>query len=542
MSNNNFFTGTEGLDTRILLGTAEQKHMLASDRIMFATPANAGSSQTLTFTTGSSNLSAFAIIPGYDGYITIADSNNIEIGNNGTISTSSWINTSISGNIILKNQAFVMATIPTGNVTAYILSGSPTTTNLVPNAAGDYCNIVSQTAGCSACPSHYTCIDDPPGSHDGNSTYILTASTTQEKDIYNLPSDSLADDIIYSVTVHFVLKINDAGATCYGQPFLRLGSAETAGTEVAVTGDINWHIYSETLSRPGGGEWTGQDITNLQVGIGLRSNTAVAQCTQVYAAVSYQSISRRVTATGISSGQITASATLDTANLSISINEVQQDSIALGGTSIPDNANDWTFMSNSVPYADNITISVNGTQQLWFESNEIISSSGSTATLPDRSSGISNPGTIYWGSNPSGITLTADSMVSDFAAPVGAVELETPQITPVVEMPATMYQDETAWTLTNDPLYTWFDTWSTATAIGGKQIPLIFMWFFTFLVVAAIVFIVAYKFSHNLLISGILAIAVLGYSTARGLMPFWVIIVMILILLGLVAMERKSQL
>lgn len=88
--------------------------------------------------------------------------------------------------------------------------------------------------------------------------------------------------------------------------------------------------------------------------------------------------------------------------------------------SIPDTSANWTFFNdNSVAYADNITISVNGTQRLWYAPNTIINSDGTTGNLTDRS-GNGNTGIIRWGSNPVGIVTALGSFTSSGQPTVGS--------------------------------------------------------------------------------------------------------------------------
>ena len=119
-----------------------------------------------------------------------------------------------------------------------------------------------------------------------------------------------------------------------------------------------------------------------------------------------------VTATGVTTGEHTVSAPYDGVDLKIFIDTIEEDSAAWVG-SVPDNANDWTFMENdSISYMDYLKISVDGTQQLWFEPNTMVAGS----ILTDRQGGDNN-GTINWGVNPSNIEVTMGSV----ATPVSTV-------------------------------------------------------------------------------------------------------------------------
>jgi len=78
------------------------------------------------------------------------------------------------------------------------------------------------------------------------------------------------------------------------------------------------------------------------------------------------------------------------------------------GTNMTSSANDWLWLER-IPYADSISYSVSGTQQLYYSPNTIISNT----TLPDRSSDITdNPGTITWGTNPSNIVISIGGITS----------------------------------------------------------------------------------------------------------------------------------
>ena len=89
---------------------------------------------------------------------------------------------------------------------------------------------------------------------------------------------------------------------------------------------------------------------------------------------------------------------------------------ALG--TVPDNSNDYVFLQNNVmPYTDNITLSVAGTEVLKYQPNAMLSG----ATLPDLDTGDGTQnGTITWGTN-SGMTITGeDIMDSESPTSVGA--------------------------------------------------------------------------------------------------------------------------
>jgi len=153
---------------------------------------------------------------------------------------------------------------------------------LRPNATGDYTGIWGQEPSSDA---HWDKVDEAEA--DDATTYIWTDETVQEKDAYNLGSTAIpSGSTINSVKVYFRCMTENP---TYGkaQPFLRLGSDETAGTLISLTG--SWATYNETLARPGGGTWGVDDLNSLQACIGLqcKSGETWSMCTQVYAEVDY---------------------------------------------------------------------------------------------------------------------------------------------------------------------------------------------------------------------------------------------------------------
>lgn len=156
---------------------------------------------------------------------------------------------------------------------------------LRPNGAGDYTNIPIQYPNSTY---HWDKVDE--ASPDDDTTYVRCASTTQYKDAYALEDASIpSGSTINSVRVYFRWKYESLTASTYCQPFLRLGTNETAGTEVSNIAD--WTTFSEILARPGGGTWSIGDISGLQVAIGGRVGTGgtgpAMRCTQVYVEVDY---------------------------------------------------------------------------------------------------------------------------------------------------------------------------------------------------------------------------------------------------------------
>ena len=108
------------------------------------------------------------------------------------------------------------------------------TSNLHPNAAGNYTNWTTQYPDSG---SHYDKVDEI--THDSDTTYI---------------------------------EYMCMGATPGVIPFLRLGGVDLIGSAESLTNQ--YAEYSQVIARPGGGDWTEGDLDTLEVGIG--ANPAVA--------------------------------------------------------------------------------------------------------------------------------------------------------------------------------------------------------------------------------------------------------------------------
>ncbi|KKN39301.1 hypothetical protein LCGC14_0744940 [marine sediment metagenome] len=284
-----------GLDTRILLGLTEQAHMLVEDRVMFAVPVPGSSSTTYQFSTDESVASSFNIISGASGNVTIDDAANIELGSadNYTITLDGWLDVDSGGDLLIKPKAMRIFNSGSGNVTAFHYASANSTSNIIVNG-DDVTGIAATTEA-----THWEAVDDPPASPDDAVTMVSTVNTTAELDIYDLSSHDLPiGTMINSANVTFRFRSASANSA-FARPLLFLSSDNTTGTEVQNTGNT-WRTFTETLDRPGGGDWSLADIEELQLGMTLRGTTGdPGQLTQSYLSLSVLLPEGGVTATGL---------------------------------------------------------------------------------------------------------------------------------------------------------------------------------------------------------------------------------------------------
>lgn len=104
----NNYIDYNALDTRVLEGATPIPHMVSDSYLLFADALPANSSQNYQFTTGNTALNATHTIVGYDGYGTITDDNDIELGSSFQVDQDGWFNTAAGTNInpIIKTDAY----------------------------------------------------------------------------------------------------------------------------------------------------------------------------------------------------------------------------------------------------------------------------------------------------------------------------------------------------------------------------------------------------------------------------------------------------
>lgn len=299
----NGFIESDALDTRVqTMGGLNKPHLVTENQTLTATAVPANSQTNLYFVTGETDLDAMDIMTGYEGYITVTDAANIEFGDNFTLAIKGLFLDTDNGtdkNIIHKEKAYRIFDHETaaGNITA-ITFGTPTTVELLVNGDGDYTNIQNKTAA-----THWQSVDDAHAAPD-DASYVSEARAAQYKDAFELEDASGTIgvyDIVDNVTVYY--RFRSVVANMWGQPFLRLDGVETDGTEVQRVAD-GFGTYSETLDRPGGGDWSLNDIDDLQVVLGLRATGAdTVYGSQISVVVSYTPVDVEVSATGIDSDE-----------------------------------------------------------------------------------------------------------------------------------------------------------------------------------------------------------------------------------------------
>lgn len=437
---------SDGLQSSLKDGATPVKYLLTGDKVAYVIPAlGAGESLLYNLTLGeSSPQTNFPIIVGDGGYITRADTATLEPGDNFELVYDGYVETSagVSKYLANKEGALSLYVSGEGEITASIDIDSylSDTAYLIPNATG----YLTELTDYPSAGSNWEKIDEAVGA-PSTGDYVYNSAATDQSDLYNLTEPSLPSGaIITSVEVYMYIKhaASDTATSFY--PLLRLGST-TAQGPVTTRSSTSWVDVTKdmTASRPGGGPWTTADLNTLQAGIRLDSDAytyGYGLCAQLYVIVGYgYPATVSLAAADIESGEHEVKVSADGTNLYLYVDDVLEDTVALGGASIIDSAADWVFMQNNVsPYIDYISYSVSGTPQFTYEPTSLISGT----TLVDEVNSFD--GTITWGTNDD-LTLSSTGLESTGVYEPGGGSAGTLPV--IIEAPTTapdMFIDPTA--------------------------------------------------------------------------------------------------
>jgi hypothetical protein len=574
---NNDFIGSTGLDTRVTQGAVERPHMLAEDRIMFTTPVAANSSNTLQFTTGSANLTAFYNIFGHDSSVTVADNETLELGDSFTIMhEDSWVDTEagLDKDLVYKPGAFRSYVSATENITSALLNayagGFPAvetvnggnnavdnTTHTVNLPAGitlgdmvvvlfaadsipsitfpsdwtQLFDVVSTTASRTAC--YYRIADGTEGS-----TIIVTTNTT-EMTAHTSYRISGAFGEIEAATIAYTSS-NKPNPPNLAPSWGNHNTLWIAATGAA-PGNRNVNVYPAGYAngrQDKAHDADGAFVASAEDDIAAASedpasfrlnNSASGLAITIGIAPADTEIVS-VTATGIAEGEHTTNTTANVTHLIIEVDGTVEDTTALTAN-VTNNAESLLFLrGNVMPYCEALSISINGTTELSFQPNAIILGT----TLPDRATGA-NDGTISWGSNPASVNVTLGALLADYTPlPTGSTPT-TPNVVPVITPPVVTADAAKLAALAGHPLTPVIHIFAVQTGIYE----LVFWWFGVILA-ALVAFGLVFKYGGKNLVMGTIAFSIVfGYGVTLGIYDFWFIAVIVVVATAAVTMERK---
>ena len=544
-----------GTDCR-LRTTADKNLMLSTDNIAFVVDSLLPYGQvTYNLYTGySPEKSDYQIIVGDGGYVTVADNTTIELGDNFTITQSGWWDTTAGANknAVLKLGAF--KTYVSDNVSGDITSTIFAVDSLLLFTEADTNNKLTVTATTATGvdvdrdedvllyydygADYFDALDINFTIHIADSSILdafggMAISNTVNADWSGFAASDITfasqevAGVVYRLSLKRGFGADEDNYVCSADTDYYVTLSRVAGGDT-VTADIYDDVARtnkvDTLTLDGYGATKYRYLygfVNLNVGAGGKDWDGYVKD------LSYPTVS--VTASGVTSGEYIVTTTANTTHMWIEKDGVTQETVALGGVSVPDTTEDWTFYNNNVlPYSDNTSISVNGTLALWFRPNEMITST----TLPDRATSVANDGTITWGSNDQ-IIIAFGEMESYEATTSTASANVTGFHIPTVGIPTNW------WGMTFDgsdlPFYpTFFDT---ATQTG---IPLQTLYLIVVFAVAIAVATVTIVLTRSVVVGVAFYTAVMVYGANADIIAWWIIYVYLIMVAGIIFLSSRQ--
>ena len=588
----NGYISLTGLDTRVLSGSTELKHMLSDNKTLFVVPSvGANSTENYKYTLGNTASGSFPIIVGRNGYITTADADALEPVDNFTIEQKGYVDVSSDGNknLVYKQGAFKTYIGAAGSITSTIGGGFPTiaatntstvntettshTVNLPSSIVSEDLLIVffeaySSTASPTVTwPSGWTQLFQTAHStyYTFTAAYRVADGTEEATISVTTSSNSVSAHDAYRITGYGVVP--EAGTTATGSnvtppdpPSLAPSWGTWNTLWLAVTGygtissryvtayPTNYTLNqlnpkSTTANYPGVGS-AGRQLNVASEDPGTFTLNGSAYWAANTIAIQGGSAQKSATVTGLSSGELIVKTTADGTNMTLSVTNYagthqgnSPQSVDITGVSVPSNGNNWYINQNNViPYMEyySHTTAVGGTsEKARYEPASFIIGTN----LPNKNNPGTYNGTITWGSNPAGLSVTVDSLISSsqpVMSPAG--EEPTPDVVPEGQVPAGGIVDTVK--LQDNPLYPIVKFASDNTKLTEEQI-----WFggATLIILLAMGLAVT-KVPNHLFLAGIIGLACSGFFLSMGIYQWWMLLIFGFIFLASILFERKPVL
>jgi len=566
LADNNYILAT-GLDTRVITGSSvELPHLVVDDRLLFVSNINANNTYNFKYTTGNTPLADMPVIVGYDGYVTVSDDADLELGDDFEIEFDGYVDTSAGAdkNLVYKEDAFRLYVSDDDEITATFSTWSSPTSHIDPSSEWD---------------------NEPNAYDDDTGTRTVHIQATAYLELY------------------FPDEFTCGGVRIWGSNYPEFD------VDVDLYYDSDWHnVWDEDDIFEG--QWVEEYFATIDGVTGVRVKTS-AQGTYPGYINEFDFLQVcNATATGISSGEHNVKAYADGTDLGIIVDEGEggevSDTTLLSGASVPDNANDIIINQNNVmPYFDYLKWTVGVDLIAWYQPVTMVIStsydgtadSGSTTTIVDAEltqaddywnlarltitdttdngapegeasvitnfvagtdtltfgaltavvdtgdtytvdfgtlidrEGADENGIITWGVNPSGVDVGIGSLTA-YSQPEPSGTIDEPGQDIVGETGQPGWTDETG-TLTTNPFYPLVKMASDQTGFDVTQIWLMLATFFVLAGMLAV-----FGFVPHQLITVAVGGGLTGLFISMGIYPFWVIFIFLVMGVALVLWER----
>jgi len=509
LADNGYISPT-GLDTRVTSGGTAIPHLMVDDSILFSTALAAYETSNLQFTTENTVLSAFDIVVGDGGYVTVSDHANLELGNDFEIEFDGYIDTSSADDLLAKTGAFTLVSTGTGDVLATIYRP----TDIDNTDAGTVFDLHSgddtmagirvnvMPAGLIEQVSFYL-------QKYGNPTGTAYARARRVSDDGLVGTFGSID--VSTLTTSWVYYDFTDGVTIPSNQDVRILIEYDGGgsnDRIELRRDDNGGVANSQFTKYNGVTWT--DYADDDCCIKVQYSNDV-----------------ELTAT-VSSGEAKITVNNDGSNLKLYVDDVEEDSATSAGAI--DTANDLVIAN--IPYYDYYTHTISSTLRITYQPDSIISGT----TLPNEESPGTYDGTITWGSNPGGVTVTLGGLISDeqlLPAGSGADFPEPQDIAGPSGQPG-MTADVAA--LTTNPLYPVVSMISDTTSL---PVGIVWVMGATFILALLFVWMIGDQQMMHQMFIGLAGGGWVAFCWHLGIYPFWVIFIYAVLAIAIVVGERS---
>lgn len=559
------FANSDGRDIQIMLGAMATKRMLAEDKLLFVDDVTPHQSDYYTFSTNNT-VEDFSIITGYGGYVTTSDHTTIEIGDDGAVSFDTiYLDTTANTTIFEKPNAWEAYTTDDGYVNVAMSAVYPVITSNITGSNGAQSGIgVSMPSNIESgdlliavlnafgggggapvitTPSGWTQLDYLNNFTGGNvATYgvyykVATGTETTTNFTTNVVNSNAyqvfnIDKGSYSGTPS--IGVRATGNSANPDPPLNAGYSSNATMYMAISASIGQNHTAAPASYVGflnilsGGGASGIGTAERYIMAGNQNPgtfTLSGAVPWVTNTLALKGIAFIRYATSGEKDNFTASVNATSGNLEMWIDGVNVSSITRNGISVPNTSSNYTFLSG-VPYCESVSVTVNGTRQLYYAPNDIISGD----ILPDREAtgGLQN-GSITWGTNPVSVNIQTGYLEFDESMETGQ-DIGTPDSVDVLNAPENMSHQDSDMTMPYNIFYFLVKWLSDVT-----DIDVVMIWWWISAALSIGVLVLARRFLNSIWVAGFLsaivsaAFVAMGTTTGTaGAGEFWMPVVIII--------------
>lgn len=473
------------------------------DWIVFVEAAPAGDKTSYLYTGGGDMSAKLRYFPD-DAGMNTSDSPTLELGNNFIIEQSGFIDTTDGAdkNIVRKDSAIEVYISDDEEITVEYDESATIYTSPTSATGNDWSN--------------------PENTYDDNTTtYAYEAEASAEHWTSYLELEHSAID------------------TNYIRFWVRSASPSYATYDIDAYYGSAWNdVYEDT---PADNQWVYVDMGTIGsvTSIRIRAKSILASQGFEIHELDYGYYLKLV-ATGIETGEHKIEVIADGTDLSIEVDDVEEDSVALNGASVPDNGNTWYFLENQVmPYMEYHKITVSGVlqQHIIWENN--------ASTFSDQS-GNGHTAT------PSFRTTSSDADVS--AELVEFQPINQAQASGTADIGSNLNIEAP------DEISVLYDEGDYSGVPGAEavnvmledaDVPLELFWYPVIFGTAIILGLVAYGLTKQMFVMGVamtLALAIVSYNTndginiTGGIIPFWTVIAAIFLTVTAYVMQNREAL